>query len=240
MPLTQNSTQTLNYLASIHYAKELQDLGDLCRTLKTHCGLSGLMIQRVQFNGLRFSNPDCRCFGAYVYFHPEYIEEEIFNEDPLLSTGLDLTTEFNWDQAFSIEHQYSQAIDLRQRLRRYGMVSGLSSVQRSNSEKNTVLAVHLAATTNHLNDEQTGIFENILPYLVRLSEREWIQDGPRVSLRQLHIAQNLKQGLSRRQTASKLNLPLRAVNFHINRLIDALSVENLDQALDVLDSHCVF
>jgi|MEHZ01.3.fsa_nt_MEHZ011000751.1_6 DNA-binding CsgD family transcriptional regulator len=240
MSLTQNSTQTLNYLASIHYAKELQDVGDLCRTLKTHCGLSGLMIQRVQFNGLRFSDPDCRCFGDYVYFHPEYIEEEMFNEDPLISTGLELTTEFNWDRAFSLEHQYSKAIELRQRMRRHGMISGLPTVQRSNSEQNTLLAVHLAATTNQLSDEQAGVFENILPYLVRLSEREWMQDAPKVSLRQLHIAQNLKSGLSRRQTASKLNIPLRAVNFHINRLVDVLKVENIEQALDVLDSHCVF
>lgn len=158
----------------------------------------------------------------------------------MLSTGLKLAIEFNWDRAYSSDQHYSTASALRQRMRHHGMASGFSSVQRSNVHANTLLAVHLATDSDRLNNEQTSVFENIMPYLIRLSEREWMQDGPRVSLRQLHIAQYLKTGLSRRQTASKLNLPLRAVNFHINRLVDALNVEDLDQALGALDSHCVF
>lgn len=240
MSNAQNSTHTLTYLASIHYATQIEDVGELCKVLKSQYGLTGLMIQSAQFNGLQFSQPSCRCLGAYVNFRAEYIENELYSDDPLLAAGLEYGIEFNWDKAYALEGKYTPAKMLRGRLRESGMLSGISSVQRSAEFRNTVLAVHLATGEEHLDSEQAKVFENIAPYLMRLTECEWIKDGPRISLRQLNIARQLKKGMSARQTANTLNLPLRAVNFHIHRITDSLKVESIDQAIELLDAHCVF
>lgn len=240
MSRAQNSTDTLNYLASIHYASQVADLGDLCRSLKSQYGLTGLMIQRVKFDGQLFSNPCCRCFGSYVSFRAEYCENEIFVDDPLLGAGLEFGIEFNWDKAYALEGKFTPAKVIRKKLRQAGMLSGISSVSRSSEFKNTVLAIHMATEDEHLNSDQAQVFENIAPYLMRLTESDWINDGPQVSLRQLSIFRQLHMGMSKRQTASALNLPLRAVNFHINRVIDSLRVESKEQAIELLDAHCVF
>lgn len=240
MPNAQNSTHTLNYLASIHYATQVEDVGQLCRILKSQYGLTGLMIQRAQFDGQSFSNPSCRCFGSYVSFRAEYFDDEIYLDDPLLGAGLEFGIEFNWDKAYALEGRFTPAKVMRRQLRQAGMLSGISSVQRSSEFKNTLLAVHMATENEHLNSEQATVFENIAPYLMRLAECDWISDGPQISLRQLSIVRQLNSGMSKRQAANALNLPLRAVNFHINRIADSLKVETIEQAIELLDAHCVF
>jgi DNA-binding CsgD family transcriptional regulator len=240
MPNAQNSTHTLNYLASIHYATQVEDVGELCRVLKSQYGLSGMMLQRLHFDGLVFSQPACRCFGSYVGYRSEYIEEAIYAEDPLLAAGLEYGIEFNWDKAYALEGRFAPAKAIRRQLREAGMLSGVSCVQRSTDFKNTVVAVHLATGNEHLNREQANVFENIAPYLMRLTEYDWITDGPKISLRQLDIVRQLNNGMSARQTANALNLPLRAVNFHLNRISDSLKVDGIDQAIALLDAHSVF
>ena len=240
MPSAQNSTHTLNYLASIHYATQIEDVGNLCRILKSQYGLTGLMIQRAQFDGQSFSNPTCRCFGSYVSFRAEYIDDGIYLEDPLLGAGLEFGIEFNWDKAYALEGKFTPAKVMRRKLRQAGMLSGVSSVERSTEFKHTILAVHMATESECLNIEQATVFENIAPYLMRLAECGWINDGPQISLRQLSILQQLNSGMSKRQAANTLNLPLRAVNFHINQVTDSLKVKSIEQAIELLDAHCVF
>lgn len=240
MPRAQNSTHTLNYLASIHYATQVEDLGSLCRMLKSQHDLSGMMIQRVQFDGRSFSNPSCRCFGSYVNFRSDYFDNLLYSDDPILSAGLEYGMEFNWDKAFALEGKFSAAKELRRRLKDAGMLSGISSVRRSSEMKNTLVAVHMASANEHLTAEQAKVYEEIAPYLLRLSECDWLDDGPRISLRQISIARQLKQGMSPRQAANTLRLPLRAVKFHINRINDSLAVEDIEQAIELLDAHCVF
>ena len=240
MPSAQNSTNTLTYLASIHYATQVADVGELCRILKSQYGLSGLMIQKVNYDGRLFSNPSCRCFGSYVSFRSEYFEDGIYAEDPLLSAGLEFGIEFNWDKAYALEGKFAPAKIIRRQLRQVGMLSGVSSVQQSTELADTVLAVHMATDNEHLSGEQARVFENIAPYLIRLTECDWINDGPNISLRQLGIVRLLRSGMSNRQTANALNLPVRAVNFHVNRITDSLNVSNIEQAIELLDVHCVF
>ena len=199
MHSTQNSTQKLNYLASLHYASEIDDVGQLCRTLKSHCNLSGLMIQRVNYNGVQFSSPSCRCFGAYVHFLSQYIDDEIVYQDPFLVVGSSLASEFSWDRTDLFEKHNDSIEHLRKILKMYNMASGLSYVQPSLSEENVLLAVHVATNTDDLSNEQMDIFKNILPYLIRLSERDWMQQSPKLSKRQLAIAEMLSQGLSARR-----------------------------------------
>lgn len=240
MPSAQNSTHTLNYLASIHFATQLADVGDLCRVLRSQYGLTGLMIQRVQFDGQVFSDPCCRCFGSYVSFRSEYLDEQMYVEDPILASGLEFGIEYNWDKAYALEGRFAPAKSIRRQLRQAGMLSGISSVQSSSDYRNTVFAVHMATADEYLSAQQAKVFENIAPYLLRLTEHEWVNDGPQISLRQLDIVRQLKNGLSNKQTANALNLPLRAVNFHVSRIADSLKVENIEQAIELLDAHCVF
>lgn len=240
MPNAQNSTDTLNYLASIHYASQIADLGGLCRILKSRYGLVGMMIQRVQYDGQKFSNPSCRCFGSYVNFRADYLEEQLYAYDPILEAGLEFGIEFNWDKAYALYSKFTAAKVFRSQLRQLGMLSGISSVQRSVEFKNTILAVHMATENEHLTSEQSSVFEDIAPYLIRLTECDWVDDGPQISLRQLNIVRQLKKGLSTRQTANELNIPLRAVNFHIHRIVDSLKVEDIEHAIELLDAHCVF
>ena len=240
MPRAQNSTHTLNYLASIHYATQVEDLGSLCRMLKSQHDLSGMMIQQIQFDGRSFSNPSCRCFGSYVNFRGEYFDDELYTDDALLSAGLEYGVEFNWDKASALDTNFARSKEIRLRLRQAGMLSGISSVQRSSGMRNTVIAVHMASSNEYLSDEQARVYEEIAPYLLRLSECDWLSDGPIISLRQLSIAQQLKDGMSQRQTANELRIPLRAVKFHINRINDSLNVEGIEQAIELLEAHCVF
>lgn len=240
MQSTQNSTQKLNYLASLHYATDIDDVGQLCRSLKSHCNLSGLMIQRVNYSEGQFSSPSCKCFGAYMHFHSQYIDDEIVYQDPFLAVGTDFASEFSWDRTDLFKEHSDSVNHLRNILKMYNMVSGLSYVQPSLSEENVLLAVHVATDTEVLSNEQMDIFQNILPYLVRLSERDWMQQSPKLSKRQLAIAEMLNEGLSARQIASKLNLSRRAVNFHVNRLLETLNAESTDEALQLLESYCAF
>lgn len=237
---TENSTQKLKYLASLHYATELDDVGQLCRMLKSHCDLSGLMIQRISYDGDQFSSPSCRCFGAYLHFYSQYIDDEIVYQDPFLAIGSKLTSEFSWNRTDLYGQHNDSVKQLRKILRIYNMVSGLSYVQPSLSEENVLLAVHIAATTHTLSDQQMDVFENILPYLVRLSDKDWMQQSPKLSKRQLAIAELFNKGLSARQIANELNLSRRAVNFHASRLMESLDAKSIEEALQRLDSYCAF
>ena len=107
---------------------------------------------------------------------------------------------------------------------RYGIRSGACFINSSSRSNDKFLVVRLASPTPQLTSAQQDFIEQLAPYLARLIDRDWFRSSPDISARQLEIGQMLRDGLTARQVASRLHIPLRAVRHHMNRLAAELGL----------------
>jgi DNA-binding CsgD family transcriptional regulator len=236
MLTSYNTTQSVAYLANLHFASCREHVAWLFRELVDRYQISGMAVQRLQTTADGFDQPLCMNFGRFVRLQPEYLEQELYRQDALILQALGSEQDFAWDLRLDTLRDTPLGAQMAQQ----GIFSGISAARAGTHPSGQCLAAHVAFSEWLPSSEVRQIVGLMMPYLLRLASREWIGLNPVISRRQLDILQRLHAGLSPRQAASRLRIPPRTVSFHLKRLCQDLGVPDWRDALESLDQQALF
>lgn len=212
------STDMMTLLASLHYAGSHADIAQICDRMKKLVGLTGLLLQRVRHRDELPVQGVMMGFGSYLPFCMEYRAGNMLSQDPLIRDAILRDGESGWNS-------YRQPTPSSQQWRlhdRYGLRSGICFIDQSIKQADHYLVVRVAGTGSRISPAQQDFFDQVTPYLTRVIDRDWFKASPDISVRQLEIARQLKDGRSTRQIAAALHIPVRAVRHHMSRLANEL------------------
>lgn len=239
---TYSTTQSVAYLANLHFATSREHVAWLFGELAERYGLSGMSVQRFTMKGTDLLEPHCLNLGRFLTLQPEYLGRRLYTADPLVTTALRASEDISWN----LDSRFLRNSELGKQFERLGVHSGVSAAvessgsQGSEAHPSVCVAAHLAFDGAWLDTESRQIMSLLMPYLLRIGNRDWISAGPSISRRQLDILQLLHKGFSPRQTAAKLHLPSRTVNFHLKRLCQELEVSDWRDALSIMAQQALF